>query len=168
MENKFGFVGMNMNNSKISIEEFLEIAHVKENTVRKNATKIPGLTYENGVFDILKGTRYPGDFHRYKMKNSAERRYVLLKAISEYKYIDHLKLRVYREQFVALLQELLDAELIVENHLYNSYGANAYDCSIKGDKLIERKQKEAIEEISFLVSSSAGHFTGAVISEIFS
>ena len=39
--------------------------------------------YENDEFDILKGTRHPGEFHRYKMINSADRRYVLLKVISE-------------------------------------------------------------------------------------
>ena len=44
---------------------------------------MPGLKYENDEFDILKGTRHPGEFHRYKMINSADRRYVLLKVISE-------------------------------------------------------------------------------------
>ena len=65
-----------MEGHKVSIGEFLNIAGVKLNTVKKNAEKIPGLKYENGDFDILSGTRYPGDFHRYKLENSADRRYV--------------------------------------------------------------------------------------------
>ena len=51
-----------MEGNKVSIGEFLNIAGVKLNTVKKNAEKIPGLKYENGDFDILSGTRYPGDF----------------------------------------------------------------------------------------------------------
>ena len=105
--------------NKVSIEEFIKIANVKKETIKKNRNKIPGLTYENGEFDIVKGMRYPGDYHRYKLKNSADRRYLLLKAISEYKYIDHIPLQVYPEQFKELLKELLDAKLIKENHLYN-------------------------------------------------
>ena len=48
-----------MEGNKVSIGEFLNIAGVKLNTVKKNAEKIPGLKYENGDFDILSGTRYP-------------------------------------------------------------------------------------------------------------
>lgn len=150
----------------VSIEEFASISHVNKNTVKRNAKRIPGLKYENGTFTILKGTRYPGDFHRYKMKNSAEKRYVLLKAISEYKYIDHTTLRLYKEQFDDLLRELLDAELISENHLYNHYGANAYDCTAKGDEMLKRKQTEGVEALAALVASTAGKFTGSVVSEL--
>lgn len=157
-----------MKEDKISIDEFLTIAGVKLSTVKRKSKEIPGLIYENGEFDILKGTRYPGDFHRYKLRNSAERRYVLLKAISEYKYIDHSKLRVYQEQFESLLKELLAAGLIVENGLPNHFGANAYDCTKKGDEILKMDKKtERIRQISELVSSTAGHFMGAVLSEVF-
>lgn len=125
--------------NKVSIEEFIKIANVKKETIKKNRNKIPGLTYENGEFDIVKGTRYPGDYHRYKLKNSADRRYLLLKAISEYKYIDHIPLQVYPEQFKELLKELLDAKLIKENHLYNNFGAIVHGKGI----LFSRRQKTA-------------------------
>ena len=151
----------------ITIEEFVIIAGVKQSTIKKNAKRIPGLNYINGEFHIIDGTRYPGNYKKYKLTNSEKRRYVLLKAISEYKYIDHLSLQVYREQFRDLLQELLDAGLIRENGMPNHYGANAYDCTRKGDEIIKRKQNEAIKEISELVSTSAGHFAGAVISEAY-
>jgi hypothetical protein len=157
-----------MEGNKVSIGEFLNIAGVKLNTVKKNAEKIPGLKYENGDFDILSGTRYPGDFQRYKLENSADRRYVLLKAISEYKYIDSTKLKVYPEQFKSFLKELLDAGLISENGLSNHYGANAYDCTKLGDDVLKLgKKSEIIDRITELISSATGHFMGAVISEIY-
>ena len=34
--------------NKVSIEEFIKIANVKKETIKKNRNKIPGLTYENG------------------------------------------------------------------------------------------------------------------------
>ena len=158
-----------MEENRISINEFLNVAGVKLNTVKKNSGRIPGLKYENSEFDILKGTRYPGDFHRYKLTNSADRRYVLLKAISEYKYIDGSALRIYQEQFVSLLKELLDAGLISENGLPNHYGANAYDCTEAGDEVLRlAKKTESVNTITEMVSSAAGHFIGAIISEVFS
>ncbi len=153
--------------NKVSIEEFIKIANVKKETIKKNRNKIPGLTYENGEFDIVKGTRYPGDYHRYKLKNSADRRYLLLKAISEYKYIDHIPLQVYPEQFKELLKELLDAKLIKENHLYNNFGANAYDCTRKGDALLRKEKNRAVRELAEMVAKAAGCFIGSVISEVF-
>lgn len=156
-----------MDKTRVSIEDFLQIAGVKISTVKKNKDKIPGLTYANGKFDIIKGTRYPIDIHRYKMENSADRRYLLLLAISQYKYIDHLKLRVYPEQFDNMLKELLDGDLIALNHLYNQYGANAYDCTSKGDEIIKMKKEEAIKCITDVVSSGAGHFVGAILSEVY-
>ncbi len=136
-----------MDNNKISIEEFLNIAGVKEKTIIKNKDKIPGLTYVDGKFDIIKGTRYPCDLHRYKMRNSEEKRYVLLKTISEYKYICAQDLRVYEEQFEAFLEEFLAADLIQKNHLGNDFGANGYDCTGKGDEVIMQRKSIAIRKI---------------------
>ena len=64
-----------------------------------------------------------------------------------------------------MLKELLNAELICENHLINKYGANAYDCTSKGDALLKKSKAESVKEITDLVASAAGHFTGAFISE---
>ncbi len=154
-----------MDRNKISIDDFLIIANVKLSTVRKNKEKIPGLKLINGNYDILKGTRYPADFHRYKIKNSEDRRFLLLKAISEFKYVDNFTLHLYQEQFVGLIRDLLTAELIRENHLFNRYGANAYDCTPKGDDLIKSRKTIAVQEITNLVASAAGNFVGTVISQ---
>ena len=107
------------NTRYISIEDFLKIAKVKEKTIKKNQHKIPGLSYENGSYTILEGTRYICSLHRYKMKNAEEKRYILLKMISEYKYISHIELRLYPKQFRNMLAELLSAKLIRPNGMAN-------------------------------------------------
>ena len=65
-----------------------------------------------------------------------------------------------------MLRELLSAGLIKENNLFNTYDANAYDCTPTGDELIQRTDKEAKSELINLVASAVGTFTGAVISQI--
>ena len=153
-------------NEHITIEEFVNIAGVKESTIKKRKNSIPGLKYENDKFIILSGTRYPCDLHRDKLKNSDDRRYALLKMISEYKYISHNELRIYPEQFVELLRELLAAGLIKENHLSNHFGANAYDCTEKGDRLLNNKKNEIVKQMINMVASTTGKFVGSIISEV--
>lgn len=150
----------------ISIDEFVRIAGVKESTIRKNKDKIPGLSYNKGTYSIIDGTRYPCDLHRYKISNSADKRYLLLKAISEYKYISHLDLGLYHPQFVEMIKELLDAGLIQPNNMANRYGANFYDCTREGDELLRQQKNSAINEISNLIVVAAGKFVGNVISEV--
>lgn len=150
----------------ISIEEFVKMAGVQEATIRKRKSDIPGLKYEDGKYTILSGTRYPCDLHRYKLKNSADRRYVLLKMISEYKYISHVELRLYEKQFNDLLRELLQAGLIKENDLKNHFGANAYDCTERGDFLLKSKKHDAIKQIEDIVVSTVGKFIGKIVSEV--
>ena len=150
----------------ISIDEFVRIAGVKESTIRKNKDKIPGLSYNKGTYSIIDGTRYPCDLHRYKISNSADKRYLLLKAISEYKYISHLDLGLYHQQFVEMIRELLDAGLIRPNNMANRYGANFYDCTREGDELLRQQKNSAINEISNLIIAAAGKFVGNVISEV--
>ena len=150
----------------ITIDDFVIISGVKESTIRKNKNKIPGLSYDKGIYNIIDGTRYPCDLHRYKIRNSSDRRYLLLKAISEYKYISHLDLGVYHPQFVEMIRELLDAGLIRPNNMANRYGANFYDCTHEGDELLRQQKNSAINEISSLVATAAGKFVGNVIAEV--
>ena len=69
-------------NEHITIEEFVNIAGVKESTIKKRKNSIPGLKYENDKFIILSGTRYPCDLHRYKLKNSARQHHGQGKAVT--------------------------------------------------------------------------------------
>lgn len=157
-----------MSTPTVTIDDFIKIARVKESTIKRNKNRIPGLTYYKGKYNIIEGTRYPcPSLHKYKIKDSADKRYVLLKTISEYRYISHLDLGLYHPQFVKMLKELLDAGLIKPNNMANHYGANFYDCTRKGDLVIKKEKIKAVTEITNLVASSAGSFVGAVIAEVF-
>ena len=47
------------------------------------------------------------------------------------------------------------------------HGANAYDCSPRGDELLKSSEQKAKSELVNLIASAAGAYTGAVISQIF-
>ena len=141
-----------MGKQYISVEEFLEKYNIKESTLKRRYHEIPGITKSNEGYLILSGTRYPCNANAYrKVDNSAKKRYVLLKAISEYKYISHKELKVEHQQFVDMLKDLLSAGLIQPNHLSNQYGANAYDCSMKGDELLNKNPKRAVSELTEII-----------------
>ena len=46
------------------------------------------------------------------------------------------------------------------------HGANAYDCSPRGDELLKLSEQKAKSELVNLIASAAGAYTGAVISQI--
>lgn len=154
----------------ISFEEFVRNSGVSERTVRKRYREIPGIELtDSGEFRILSGTRYPFNMRNYKLEDSADRRYILLKAISQYKYISCIDIRVEQAQFERTLYELLNAGLIQRNNLSNAYGANAYDCTIKGGELLQMakiNKMKAKKEMCILVAKVSGAFAGAVISEM--
>ena len=150
----------------ITLDEFLRIADIKKKTLDKKYKDIPGVEKICGEYLILSGTRNTCDLHRYKLDNSAKKRYVLLKMISRYKYISHLDLKIEYIQFETMLSELLSAGLICENGLSNHYGANAYDCTPLGDEVLKNDESEAKNQIAQLTASCAGTFVGAVLSEL--
>ncbi len=150
----------------ISFDEFVNNTGRAESTIRKRYKEIPGITKTKDGFQVVSGTRYPCDLHRHKFKNSGDRRYALLKAISQYRYVTHKDLRIEHRQFEEMLRELLSAGLIKENHLFNTYGANAYDCTSAGDELIQRTDQDAKKELLNLIASATGMFTGAIVSQI--
>ena len=47
------------------------------------------------------------------------------------------------------------------------HGANAYDCSPRGDELLKLSEQKAKSELVNSIASAAGAYTGAVISQIF-
>ncbi len=147
------------------MEDFAHNAGVKVSTVKRRYKDIPGIIKTQEGLKVISGTRYPCD-HRFKPKNSGEKRYVLLKYICEYKYVSHRDLCVEFPQFREMLSDLLSAQLIQPNGLCNEYGANAYDCSPLGDELLQETGKATKQRIINMISEAAGTFTGAVISEI--
>ena len=151
----------------IPFQEFVSNSGVKESTIKRKYKQIPGIQKTKNGYSVVSGTRYPCDLHRYKLKNSGDKRYVLLKMISEYKYITHKDLRIEQQQFQDMLRDLLSAKLIQQNHLCNNYGANAYDCTVLGDEFIQRTDNATKNDLVKLIASATGTFTGAVISQVF-
>ena len=145
----------------ISLEEFAEKSGVSVSTVKERYKEIPGIRRTGKTYTVLSGTRYPCDKRKVKVSNSSDRRYLLLKTISEYRYISHRDLQLEEKQFRDMLEAFLRAGLICPNGLCNTYGANAYDCTEKGDAILRKKKTEAIREVTLILSEAAGTFVGA-------
>ena len=152
----------------VSIQKFSEIANVKVESIMRKRSKIPVIVGCRGKYKVLEGTRYPCAIKRYKLKNTEDKRYALLKAISQEKYINHTMLGLYAQSFRLMLKQLLDARLIIENGMCNQYGANAYDCTALGDEVLRKRKSTAQRQIVELVSSGAGNFVGTVLSKVYS
>lgn len=152
----------------IEFDDFVSYTGLRKSTVERNYKKIPGIEKKNDKYTVLSGTRYWfSDLHRYKIDDSYQKRYVLLKAISKFRYISHKELRIEKPQFDKMLRDLLSAGLIEQNNLSNSYGANAYDVTDKGAALMHKSDKTAKVELVNIIAEAAGRFTGAVISQIY-
>ena len=152
----------------IKFEDFVSYTGLRKSTVVKNYKKIPGIEKKNSKYTVLSGTRYWfSDLHRYKIDDSYQKRFVLLKAISKFRYISHKELRIEKPQFDKMLRDLLSAELIEPNNLSNCYGANAYDVTDKGAALTHKSDKTAKVELVNIIAEAAGRFTGAIISQIY-
>ena len=149
----------------ISFDEFVAICGLKKSTIQRRYKMIPGIEKVNGEYRVLSGTRYPFNMRRYKIQDARDRRYVLLRAISEYKYISHLELKIENKQFEEILKEFLSAKLIKENGLSNHYGANAYDITSKGLDILGKEK--AKEELSLIIARCSGIFVGTVLSIAF-
>ncbi len=144
----------------ISFDEFVANSGYKRDTVIKRCKKneIPGITQKGDEYLVLSGTRYPYNIRRNKLNNSAKRRYILLKAISEFKYISHLELKMEKRQFSNMINELLEYGFIRKNNLSNKYGTNPYDCTIEGESFLDNCNTK--KELACI----AGTFVGATIS----
>ena len=151
----------------IEFEDFVSNTGLKKSTVERNYKKIPGIEKKNDKYIVLSGTRYWfSDLHKYKIDDSYQKRFVLLKAISKFRYISHKELRIEKPQFDKMLRDLLSAELIEPNNLSNCYGANAYDVTDKGATLMHKNDKTAKTELITAIAEVAGTFTGAIISQV--
>ena len=151
----------------IDFEDFVNNVGVKESTIKRRYKKIPGVIKTQKGFRVISGTRYPYNIGNTNIDDSASKRFTLLKAISKYKYISHKELRIEPPQFEAMLRDLLSAGLIQCNNLSNTYGANANDCTVQGEELLNQKDKTARESLITTIAAATGTFTGAVLSQIF-
>ena len=146
--------------------EFVDYSNVGEATIKRRYRDIPGLTKVGKEFKVLSGTRYPFDKRYLRIKDSAGKHYTLLNAISHYRYISHRELKLEHPQFQRMLGDLLAAGLIRENGLSNEFGANAYDCTPKGDAYIKCEGRKAIADLCDLIAKTAGTFLGSIASQV--
>lgn len=152
----------------IEFDDFVNMAGLKKATIIKNYKKIPGIERTDKGYRVLSGTRYLfTDIHKYKMDDAYEKRYVLLRAISRYKYIGHKELRIEKKQFEQMLTDLISADLIKPNNLSNNYGANAYDCTERGAMLVHTNDYKSKIALINVIAEAAGNFTGAIISQVY-
>lgn len=150
--------------SYISLEEFSEICGVRPTTIKKRYLEIPGVIRTGNTYQVIEGTRYPVDKRTIRAKNREEKAYVLLKTISEERYISNADLGLYQDQFNELLTDLFNANLIRRNSLGNENGANSYDITLGGSALLRREKESAIEQIVLLTAKAGGTFLGSVCS----
>lgn len=95
-----------------SIEDFARNSRVSVNRVKKRYKEIPGITKVGNTYKVEYGSRYPFPIGRYSCKTSIEKRYAVLRAIMNYKYIDNKMLGIPAESFELILKDLLDRQLI--------------------------------------------------------
>ena len=89
----------------ISLEDFHNISNISLNTIKRNVERIPGIEKEKESFRVLRGTRYPANMRRFKSNEFARKRYQLLKAICEDRYVDEVMLRCDELQFEDFIKE---------------------------------------------------------------
>ena len=156
-----------MENNYIELSKFAKRVNRSESTIKRRFSEIPVIKKENNKYFVLKGTRYPLKISSFgKIVDDYDRRRILLKAISEEKYIDCDMLGVYQETFEKYLGDYLTADLIYKNNLPNNYGANAYNCTQKGSEVARLRKEQAREKIAKEMATFVGLFVGTAISKI--
>lgn len=148
----------------ITLKEFSVISKITEKQILKRRKEIPVIIKQDGEYLVLRGARYPMPINRYKIRNDSQRRFILLKAISQTKYVDSKMLGIYQEEFEKMLGDLLQAKLIYENNLGNTYGANAYSCTQTGADLAEKNSFEKLSKVVNLAAEAGGRFVGQILS----
>lgn len=147
----------------ISLEEFATIAGKSIETIKRRSNDIPGVEPHGSEWRVLVGTRYPLKIRSYKNDGTdADKRRILLMAISSYRYIDAKMLGVYQHTFDGYINDFLQANFIRENEAPNRFGANPYDCTPEGSRIAKKKTKSIKQEMARVF----GSFVGAAISGI--
>lgn len=155
-----------MKQNYIELDEFLRICNIKKPTFLRRYKDIPGVEEKDGSFKILEGTRFPYNMRGNKLQTTDEKRYVLLKAINENKYIDNVMLKVFQKEFENLIKDLCSIGFIETNGMDNTYGANAYRTTSTGGKSLKESRRETIKFITLLLSEASGKFVGEVLSKV--
>ncbi len=147
----------------IDIKAFAKRYGLSEKTVRKRIDDIKGvITKERETF-IIDSSRYPYNMRGNKVKSRDDKIYVLLKATSEFYYIDEEMLRISKTSFDTMVNELYVKGLLIKNGSNDPNGVNSYDVCQSMDELLRKSKYKAIKEISLHLSRMSGEFVGEYI-----
>ena len=149
----------------MTLREFSLQCGISENQIRKRYKEIGGVEYIDGEWIIPNGTRYPAK-RLHHVDSFEEKVYALLKATSEYRYIDSKILHIPDESFNVIISVLLQQGWIQTNGIENPYGANHYDLTLIGANIINQRRYKSIEAISAMIARCAGDFTGRLINQM--
>ncbi len=147
----------------VDIETFASRYKIKVETVKKNINQIVGAKKDGKDYIIPDSARYPYRIGNTSIKTRDDKRYVLLKATSENKFVDEKLIGLSKASFNTLIQELLNQNLLIENGSEDKNGANAYDTSSLADSLLRNGKRRAMVEIGKAVAEIGGKFAAQFV-----
>ena len=146
----------------MTLEELSAENGVSIRQIVKRYEEIGGIENRGGDWIVPDGTRYPA--RKLKNLNSAEEKmYGMLKATSDYRYIDHKMLHVPIQSFNLLVNHLIEQGWIQPNGIDNPYGLNRFDITPKGSAVIKQNRRDAISYITRTIAGCAGEFLTPII-----
>lgn len=128
----------------ISVEKFAERYKLKAETIKKNINKIPGASFDDGKYIIPDSARYPYNPGNSKLDTRTKKVYAVLKATDEFRYIDCEMLKMSRDSFDTMVNELVEKRLLQKNGSDDDHGLNSYDLTVEAEQYIENKKKSQI------------------------
>ncbi len=145
-------------NDYVSIDTFAKRYGLKSNTVKKNIDKVVGAYYKDGVYYIPDSCRYPYNLKNIKFKSRNDRKYVILRATSENKFVDNNTVGVSKKSFDLMIGELIRDQLLQYNGTNDKNGANSYDVTDYADRVIKEKNNKSsiINELFIGVGCAVG------------
>ena len=144
----------------MTIEEFAKESNLRIKTIKKNILRIKGITITNGEVIIPEGSRYPYNLGNSKLDTRERKLRALLEATNHYRYIDNEMLRISSDSFSTIINELIQAGLLIENGCSNPYGANRFDVSMAYSDYSRKELMKVLNSIAEL----SGAFVGAYVS----
>lgn len=136
----------------IEIEDFAKRYDVKVKTVMKRLKNLKGYKLIDGKVMFKDTARYPFKI-RGKINNREKKESNLLLAIYEYKYIDEVMLKLSKSDFLMLVDELEEMNLIKKNNSNDMDGINNYSPTKKTTDYIREQRKTSLDIIGKLIKS---------------
>ncbi len=114
-----------------TIEQFARRNNISSRTVKNNFHLIKGAYIEDNTYYIPEGSRYPFFPKHMNLTTKIDKKYAVLRALFEYRYVDHEIVKVDKPSFKVIVDELLEDGFIKLNGSKNPYGLNMYDITDK-------------------------------------